>query len=419
MGAVFYHIFLLAYSVGAKITSYFNPKAKKWIDGRKNWHRKISDWRSAQPKDAKTVWLHCASLGEFEQGRPVLEAIKEQFPEYKIVLTFFSPSGYEEKKTYTKADYICYLPLDNVITASKFVETVKPSIVVWVKYDYWYYYLSSLKQANIPVVLISAIFRPSQPFFKWYGKFWIKILQNFTHIFVQTKQSAELLKGIGIIHNVSVAGDTRFDRVMQIAANNEPLPTSITDFCGSSKVIVAGSTWEDDEAILKHYAALHREIKFIIAPHEVDTTSIAEVQGRLPNSCLYSAIENINPENNVLIIDNIGMLSRLYKLATITYVGGGFNDSGIHNTLEAAVHEKPVVFGPVYEKFAEAVDLVSTGAASSIASAIELEQTFDALLQNPERLKKAGKEARNYVLKNCGATKEILDYLCENRLLIK
>lgn len=420
MGSFFYHIFLLSYSIGAKIASFFNAKAKLWVAGRKNWHNKLGEWVKGLPADKKIVWIHCPSLGEFEQGRPVLEAIREKFPEYQILLSFFSPSGYEVRKNYAKADYITYLPLDNYFTAKKFIETVSPSLVIWVKYDYWYYFLTGLADKNIPVVLISAIFRKNQPFFKWYGEFWKKMLKAFDKIFVQNEESISLLKQIGIVESVSLAGDTRYDRVVDIANNFEPLPQLVTDFCCSNKVIVAGSTWEEDEEILTHFTEINKDIKFIIAPHEVDADSIGEVKRRFKGAILFSELEKYRGADvNVMIIDNIGMLSRLYKLATITYIGGGFNDSGIHNTLEAAVHGKPVVFGPVYEKFAEAIGLIDAKAAFSVQTALQLEEIFGKLLENKAILIDAGNTAREFVYANCGATKKIMDYLCEKRLLIK
>lgn len=363
--------------------------------------------------------MHCASLGEFEQGRPVLEEIKNKYPAYKIVVSFFSPSGYEIRKNYPGADTIIYLPIDNLNNAKKLIAAINPSLVIWVKYEYWYYYLTELKKRNIPVILVSGIFRETQPFFKWYGGIWKIMLGCFQQLFVQNESSKKLLSKIGIEKNVSVTGDTRFDRVIAIADKKEPVKF-IIGFVGGKQVLVAGSSWEDDEIELIHYVKAHPEIKFIIAPHEIDKESMEDVKKEFTNSIFYSELETgiLVPENiNVLIIDNIGMLSRLYQYADITYVGGGFRKDGIHNILEAAVYRKPVIFGPVYEKFAEARDLVEAGGAFTINNALELEALLDRLFKNKIELEKTCKIAGDYVHSKKGATQKIMDYVTENRLL--
>lgn len=423
MSLLFYNLFLSLYIVGVRIAASFNPKARLWLDGRKNIFDRIQS--QIQNSGSPIIWMHCASLGEFEQGRPVLESLKNEFPAYKIVLTFFSPSGYEIRKNYAGADWVFYLPMDGRTNSAKFIEIVKPSLVVWVKYEYWYYYLTELKKQNIPVLLISGIFRESQPFFKWYGGMWKKILQSFDHFFVQTDGSRELLLQLGIDNNVTVSGDTRFDRVIDIAENFKPLPQCITDFCANNKVIVAGSTWEDDEAEWTHYVKTHPQIKFIIAPHEVDADNIKDVQKEFAGALLYSSInkdqrdvskEQIN-DANVLIIDNIGMLSKLYHYAHITYVGGGFGDSGIHNVLEAAVYGKPVIFGPEYEKFAEAKGLIECEGAFSIESAIELEKLLNEFFSSDKKLRLSSNAAKEYVYSKRGATQKIVEYIYAKRLL--
>ncbi len=362
--------------------------------------------------------MHCASLGEFEQGRPLLEALKEQDKEIIIVLTFFSPSGYEVMKNYAGADHIFYLPMDSSANAKKFIDAVNPSLVLWVKYEYWYYYLTELKQRNIPVILVSGIFRSSQPFFKWYGNIWKKMLNAFTAFFVQQQASKELLQSIGITENIVVSGDTRFDRVIAIAEKFEPLPL-IEKFCGSSKVIVAGSTWENDEEELIHYVRLHPEIKFIIAPHEVDKENLEDVKKEFTDAIFYSSLKDdvINESAHVLIIDNVGMLSRLYRYADITYVGGGFGGDGVHNVLEAAVYGKPVLFGPVYEKFAEATGLIESGGGISISNALELEKITNELLMDEAKRKTVSNAAKAYVYSNAGAAQKIVQYIQEKRLL--
>lgn len=414
MFTFFYTIFLNVYIAGIKVLSFWNPKARLWIAGRKNFPA-INFTHSA---DTKIVWMHCASLGEFEQGRPVIENLKKQYSAIKIVLSFFSPSGYEIQKKYSGADAIFYLPVDSKANAKKLIEVIKPSLVIWVKYEYWFYYLKELKQQNIPVLLVSGIFRNSQPFFKWYGRNWKKILQSFTHFFVQDEASRKLLTRISIDKNVTVSGDTRFDRVIEVAEKFEHIPL-IQQFCGNSKIIVAGSTWEDDEAELIHYVKANPQIKFIIAPHEIDVENLKDVQKEFAGSIFYSELaKNQQTTANVLIIDNVGMLSRLYHYADITYVGGGFGDDGVHNVLEAAVYGKPVIYGPEFEKFLEAIELISCGGGIIINSALELEKELTALWANPQLIKTAGGAAKNYVYSNAGASKKIMTFIQEKRLLI-
>ena len=420
-----YHIFLVGYALGIRIAALWNPKARLWLAGRKNLFSSIN-LPTAQAgcqlptASSQVIWMHCASLGEFEQGRPLLEDIKLQYPGYRIVLSFFSPSGYEVMKDYPGADHIFYLPMDSLSNAKKFIDAVKPSLVLWVKYEYWFYYLDELKRRNIPVILVSGIFRAGQPFFKWYGGIWRAMLGCFTHFFVQNEASEKLLQTIGIKENITLNGDTRFDRVIAIAKNFEPVP-HIEGFCDNNRVIVAGSTWEEDEIELLHYVKVHPEIKFIIAPHEVGEKKLNEVKKEFPNSVFYSSLA-ANPaaadiNKNVLIIDNIGMLSRLYKYATITYVGGGFGSDGVHNVLEAAVFGKPVVFGPEYEKFAEATGLVEAGGGLSFSLPLGLEKIFTELLSDESSLKEAGDASKEFVFEQQGATGKIISYIQEKRLL--
>jgi 3-deoxy-D-manno-octulosonic-acid transferase len=413
----FYNIFLGLYFLGVRLVSWRNQKARLWLAGRRGIFDKLQQWRNSFSLGEKIIWVHCASLGEFEQGRPIIESINLQYPCYKILLTFFSPSGYEIRKNYTGADAVFYLPLDGKLTANKFIEIIKPSLVIWVKYEYWYYYLTTLQQKKIPIFLVSSIFRESQPFFKWYGGLWKKILQSFTQIFVQNESSIEILTRIGFTSNVVLAGDTRFDRVVAIANKNEHLPDTLIKFCANNKVIVAGSTWQEDEEELVHYTKTHPFIKFIIAPHEVDEERMNEVKNIFPNAVLFSELLNGKIPTQVLIIDNIGMLSKLYKVATITYIGGGFNDTGIHNILEAAVYGKPIIFGPVYEKFSEAVSLVEKGGAFSIENALELESLLDKLLNDDDYREKVNNVSKNYVNQMQGATEIILNEIYKKRLL--
>jgi 3-deoxy-D-manno-octulosonic-acid transferase len=416
-----YALFLRLFSFGIRIISWFHPKAKAWVKGRSNWWNRLQQLHIDPKKPV--VWMHCASLGEFEQGRPLLEEIRIAYPNTTLVLSFFSPSGYEIRKNYSGADLVIYLPEDGKGNAKKLIGYLQPKLVLWVKYEYWYYYLLQLKQQQVPVLLISGIFRASQPFFKWYGSLWKKMLGSFEHLFVQNNHSESLLKTIGFDQKSSITGDTRFDRVCSIAQHWEPISEPLANFCGAHPVIVAGSTWEEDEALLVHYAQSYPQIRFIIAPHEVAEERIKDLEAEFPQGIRFSALETTSTTNhlpqNVLIIDNIGMLSRLYRYATIAYVGGGFNASGIHNILEAAVYGKPVIIGPVYEKFAEATDLVEAGAAFSVSTALELEALLNKLLQNETLRNTAGEVAHQYVHKHSGATQKIMDYIQEKRLLTK
>ncbi|QEC40327.1 3-deoxy-D-manno-octulosonic acid transferase [Pseudobacter ginsenosidimutans] len=416
MHLFFYNIFCWLYRSGIRLAALWNPKARLWTKGRVNWFEQI---RTQFDNPAhQWIWMHCASLGEFEQGRPVLEALRAQYPQHKILLTFFSPSGYEVRKDYKGADLITYLPMDSKANAMKFINLVNPKLVCWVKYEYWYYYLTILKKKQVPVLLVSGIFRPDQPFFKWYGRLHQYMLESFTQLFVQNEASRQLLNSIGF-KKVTVNGDTRFDRVVEIANGFQPLP-AIEAFCGKYPVIVAGSTWDADEEELDHYANTHPELRFIIAPHEIDAPHLHDIEQLFKHTIRYSEWSKTlqaDPSVNTLIIDNIGMLSKLYHYATITYIGGGFGKDGVHNVLEAAVYGKPVVFGPVYDKFIEAAELVQAGGGISIETALELEEEFNELLQNTTAYEKAATAAARYVASKTGATNAVTTYIQENRLL--
>jgi 3-deoxy-D-manno-octulosonic-acid transferase len=425
LSKLLYNLFLLLYSVGIRVAAIANPKAKKWLNGRKDIFATLNAQLSTL--NTQPIWMHCASLGEFEQGRPLLEELKGNAStgsasKVKIVLTFFSPSGYEVMKDYKGADHVFYLPMDSPANAKKFLDAVKPSLVLWVKYEYWFYYLTEIKQRNIPTILVSGIFRQNQPFFKWYGAIWKKMLESFTHFFVQNNESQQLLESLGFTKNITMNGDTRFDRVLEIAEHFTPI-TGIEEFCGDSPVIVAGSTWEEDEIELLHFVNVHKNVKFIIAPHEIDKTNLKDVKDEFPDSVFYSELINGQQTTdngqqqtpNVLIIDNIGMLSRLYKYATVTYVGGGYGADGVHNVLEAAVYGKPVVFGPVYEKFYEAIGLVNSGGAISIdGGPVKLETVLNGLLNNETERERRGEAARQFVHDNAGASKKIVQFIRKN-----
>jgi 3-deoxy-D-manno-octulosonic-acid transferase len=366
--------------------------------------------------EKKKIWFHCASLGEFEQGRPVLEALKEKFPQYEIVLSFFSPSGYEVRKNYPLADHVIYLPIDTPQNAIKLIQTINPALVIWVKYEYWFHYLTKLKSKNIPVILVSGIFRKSQPFFKPYGRFWKNILKCFKIIYVQDEASIQLLQDIGMTNTV-ISGDTRFDRVCAIATENKDLP-EIATFTKNNFTVVAGSTWEDDENLLAPFIQNNKSVKFIIAPHEISASNLNRLKVKFQSAIFYSDWKNdLTSRSHVLIIYNIGMLSSLYKYASVAYIGGGFNKSGIHNTLEAAVYGKPIFFGPNYQKFMEAVSLIDKGGAFSVTSSADYKEKITKLMQDEKKLQNAGSVSLEFVQSNLGATSIIADYVTENRLL--
>jgi 3-deoxy-D-manno-octulosonic-acid transferase len=399
-----YSLGLKFYYFGILLASLFNRKARLWIKGRKGIFDKIKKQVSAENN---LFWFHASSLGEFEQGRPLIETLKSKNKSIKILLTFFSPSGYEIRKNYKQADYIFYLPPDTKKNAVKFINLINPSKAFFIKYEFWYHYLNQLKSNNIPVYLVSANFRPNQVFFRWYGGWFRKILNKFTHIFVQNKKSELLLKNIGL-YNVTVSGDTRFDRVAEIARQAKEIEIA-AEFKQDSPVIIAGSTWDKDQEILVEFInASSLKVKYIIAPHEINESAIQNLVKSINKPVIrYSSVSTVNiKEYQVLIIDNIGMLSSLYRYADIAYIGGGFG-VGIHNILEAATFGLPVVFGPNYGKFQEAVDLVESGGAFPINDYRSLKKQFDNLLDKIET-NEAGPISREYVQKNQGATNIIL-----------
>ncbi|MEO9003402.1 MAG: glycosyltransferase N-terminal domain-containing protein [Ginsengibacter sp.] len=420
---LFYHIFLLVYKTGIYLVSPWNHKAKLWISGRRNSFEQLSNFRQSCTH-SKIIWMHCASLGEFEQGRPVLNKWIEENENASIVITFFSPSGYEIVKNNKDFKNVFYLPIDSFVHAKKWMNILKPDLVIWVKYEYWHYYLHEIKSRNIPLLMISAVYRSNQIFFKWHGNFYRKMLDCFTHFFLQNENSKTQLQKIISQEKITVSGDTRCDRVINIVNSFIDIP-GIKEFCGNKRVIVAGSTWADDEAEWTHFVKQHPEIKFIIAPHEIDKENLSDVKKQFPDSFYYSEwMSNINNNEssinsqtaNCLIIDNIGMLSRLYHYATITYVGGGFGDDGLHNILEAAVYGKPVIFGPEYGKNFEAEEMIDCSGAISIDSALELEKILNRLLNNQEELLSRSAAAKNYVYRNSGATDKIIEFITTLKL---
>lgn len=412
-GYFFYTVFLALYALGVRIASLFNGKAKKWLEGRRSWRARLQ--QRLQPGE-KRIWMHCSSLGEFEQGRPVLEAIRQQYPDYKIVLTFFSPSGYEIRKDYDQADYVLYLPMDSRRNAADFISMIDPSLVIYVKYEFWYHYLDTLKKRNIPLVLISAAFRESQAFFKPYGSFFRHMLYCFRYLFVQDERSRQLLADIGIEKNVVIGGDTRYDRVAGIAAQVQPIP-AVDRFRAGHKILIAGSTWPGDEAVLQQsLAALPADWKLIIAPHEIDEAHIRKIQLLFgeANTCLYSAMDTAK---RILIIDNIGMLSRLYACGDIAFIGGGFQKGGIHNVLEPAVFGLPVIFGPVYEKFVEARELAAAGLVFPVADAAACTAILQKLVAEPAYRESIHQELQQFIQAHTGATQRVLDKIASERWL--
>ena len=412
----FYNFFLILYRSAISISSLWSPKAKKWITGRRNVFQNIRSEIGIQPPPS--IWIHCSSLGEFEQGKPVMEMLRMQNPGRKIVLTFFSPSGYEVKKKYSNVDHVFYLPLDSKKNSTQFLDLINPVLVVFVKYDYWYYYLDQIKKRKIKCLLISAVFRRNQAFFKWYGTLQRRMLDCFTQIFVQTEESKKLLDSIQI-HKCIVSGDTRFDAVVDTMEKFTGLP-AIEKFVGEEKCVVAGSTWQDDEVILKKAFELAgtRDLKLVIAPHEIDKTHLDHLQKLFPDSRKFSELKMSGPQDSqTLIIDNVGMLSRLYKYAYITYVGGGFTKDGVHNVLEAAVYGRPVLFGPNFKKYREAVALIESGGAQFFHDAAELGNIMKGLLKEKNEYETRSAAAEMYVSANKGATRRVMNYIEENRLL--
>lgn len=410
-------LMLLLYTVGIqvyaliiKIFSLFNPKARHFINGRKAIFEQIA---ARIESTQKHIWFHFASLGEFEQGRPVLEKLKDKYPQKKIVVTFFSPSGYEIRKNYALAD-VFYLPLDSKSNAKRFIEAINPELAIFTKYEFWHYYFKELHDRAIPLYLISGIFRPDQAFFKWYGGFYRNILSFVTYFFVQNEESETLLKSIGI-NKVTINGDTRFDRVFENAQTPKKLAL-IEQFIGNSPTLICGSTWPEDENLISALPEKYPDWKFIIAPHEIHDSHIESIEKQFPAGSLRFSVfsSQLNADHSeipartaqVLIIDNIGMLSSLYQYGKVAYIGGGFG-AGIHNTLEAAAFGLPVIFGPKYDKFQEAKDLIALGAAKTIVTEIEVIKAFEELMNNEN----AATAAKKYVEDKKGATDQIISMI--------
>ncbi len=403
-----YSLLIRFYLAGVWLASFFSPKARQWVDGRKGLFKKMAE---AAPRSGKIAWFHCASLGEFEQGRPVIEKFRKDFPEYHILLTFFSPSGYEIRKNYPGADHIFYLPPDTPNNVKRFLELWDPQLAVFVKYEFWFNFIHGLHKRNIPVVLVSAIFRPGQHFFRFYGGWFRKQLGKFSAVFVQDQASLDLLGKAGI-NNARISGDTRFDRVFEVSRAPMNFP-EVEKFAFGKTVMVCGSTWSADEQLLLPLMNNEQlDMKFIIAPHEIREESIKKLQENLRvKSARYSLVKGPVPEETrVLIINRIGMLSQLYQYGQMAYIGGGFG-RGIHNILEAATFGLPVFFGPHYQKFSEARELISRQGAFSVRESRHLEEKVKSFLADQAVFSKAAETCRNYVKEKKGATRIIMDGL--------
>lgn len=399
-----YNIAIYVYLFAVKVVALFKEKPSKMVKG----HREVFEiLRNKIDRNARYIWFHAASLGEFEQGRPLIERIRKEYPEYKILQTFFSPSGYEVRKNYEGADIVCYLPFDTPGNVRKFMELANPCMAFFIKYEFWQNYLNALYEKGIPVYSVSSIFRPSQIFFRWYGKDYRKVLKKFTHLFVQNEVSKQLLAGIGV-DKVTVAGDTRFDRVLDICAAAKQLPL-VQKFKGDALTFVAGSSWGPDEEIFIQYFNNHPEVKLVIAPHVVSDGHLKEIISKLQcTSIRYTqATEENVSDARCLIIDCYGLLSSIYRYGEISYVGGGFG-VGIHNVLEAAVYGIPVVFGPNNKKFREAQHLLEKKGGFEIRDYKDFECLLDKLLADKTYLEQSGKAAGDYVKHNAGALDKIM-----------
>jgi len=409
-----YDLGISFYGLVLRLLAPFHSKARLMVNGRKGLLEQIEQ---SVEKGREYIWFHFASLGEFEQGRSVMEQIKKRYPNEKIIVTFFSPSGYEIRKNTSLADYVFYLPADTARNVRKFLNLINPKFAVFTKYEFWYHYFNELNKRNIRLLMISAIFREDQLFFKQYGGFYRSILKKVSYFFTQNTESVYMLKWIGITM-AGFAGDTRFDRVVELPKQHREIEHAKA-FVGLSPTLVAGSTWPADEELLKGLLEKHSELKAIIAPHEINTEHIQQLQRLFPQALLFSRFTMYNQDqilhSRQLIIDNIGMLSSLYHYGKIAYIGGGFG-AGIHNTLEAATYGMPVIFGPKYHKFQEAVDLLELGSGFSISNEKELDEVVSAM-KNSEKLLKASVAAKDYVNQRSGATQIIMKYLETEKLL--
>lgn len=399
-----YNICIIIYAKLVRLVSPFYPKARKWSDGRRGLIERIG---SEMANADNVVWVHVSSLGDFEQGRPIVDYIKANYPGYKILLTFFSPSGYEARKNYSHADYVYYIPVDTCREVRRFLDVVRPKVVVFVKYEFWLNMLVELRKREIRTFIVSAIFRRNSIFFNPFGRIWRNALRSFEMLFVQDEASKNLLAEIGVT-NVVVAGDTRFDRVVAIAETAERVE-AIEQFKENKRLFVAGSTWRADEAILLPLINSNPDIKFVIAPHEMDECRIERILRDAKGGAVrYSQLSQCDfRDKQVLVLDTVGLLSRVYGSAEWAYVGGGFG-AGIHNTLEAVVYGLPVAFGPRYRKFKEACDLIALGVGKSVLNGSELNSWFNSLRDNDKLLAEISQTAKRYTREQCGVTERVV-----------
>lgn len=415
-----YRIAIQLYGWSIKVAAIINPKAKLWVNGRRDLFDKlVIDFKQI---NKEVVWFHCASLGEFEQGRPIIETLKKNYPQYYILLTFFSPSGFEIRKDYSFADYICYLPLDTPTNAKKIIEIVQPKLVFFIKYEFWYFYLSTLQQKQIPYYLIAGVFRKDQLFFKPYGKWYFNAIEGFEQLFLQDPSSIGIAEKFGL-KNTQLTGDPRVDRVIEIAAS----PTAILEiekFKADKKLMILGSTHEKDEAIFFEFLEkiklekYYKDWKFLLVPHEIDPAHIEKIEQRSPESIVRFSFLQVGEQSSyssLLILDTIGQLNAAYQYADLVYIGGGFDES-IHNILEPAVFGLPIIFGPKYHKFIEAKILIDSGGAFEIAEVADLIQVFDQL-QNLEERRVSGEKCKQYINRNSGAVKRIINYLKNKNII--
>lgn len=404
-----YSFFIGLYAILIRIASVFNNKAALFVKGRKNIFTYID--KHIYKQSHKIIWIHCASLGEFEQGRPLIEKLKIKHPDHKILLTFFSPSGYEVRKNYDKADWVIYLPMDTNAKAEKFVERINPVMAIFVKYEFWFNYLKVLNDKKIKTYFISVILRKDHYFFKWYGKWALGQLKNIDHFFVQDSSTLKLLNKQQI-SQATLTGDTRFDRVYEIARQSKPFPV-VDTFKGNDLLMVVGSSWQPDEDLIKQFFDIYNskklpKLKLLIAPHNLNETNLFRIESTFQHSIRYSNAISVLPKHDVLIIDNVGMLSGLYKYADYTYIGGGFG-SAVHNTIEAAVFGMPIFFGPNYHKFKEIHDLIETRSAHCVMNAEDVYKYIDTYINDKELYLRDSKSAADYVKNNIGATDIILN----------
>jgi 3-deoxy-D-manno-octulosonic-acid transferase len=418
-----YTLFIRLFALGIRAAAIFDSKAKRWALGRRGWRARYhADFQNVIAKNpsSKTLWLHAASLGEFEQGRPLIEAVRARFPDWRVVLTFFSPSGYELRRDYPLADFVAYLPADTPRNARDFLDLIKPDVAIFVKYEFWANYLFELKKRDTPTLLVSALFRPSQPFFRWYGALWRRMLGCFSHVFVQNESSGQLLQSIDF-QNFSVVGDTRVDRVLAIAATAPP-HAEVAAFAATSRpIFIAGSSWAADEAVFLPALQSPRfaHWKAIVAPHEPSAKHVERLKNQLART--HATLRELALQNehnplsikdlDFLLIDGVGLLNTLYRYGTVAYIGGGFG-KGIHNTLEPAAFGLPIVFGPNFEKFEEARQFVARGGAFVVRDATELAATL-ARLEDPVFYQKTSEIVRAYLAESRGATARVLEWLGE------